>query len=105
MTKAIGASVRSRSENTALVVPWARTASARPCRSVTPGGSSTSTGRTLAAMHCTRSACTGPGCSMLRMEFPGSHQEAAAAELVLHQLLGDLAIAGLRQRLPEEHPF
>src|SRR6478672_1540827 len=53
-------------------------------------------------MLCTRSACTGPGCSMLRMgTLLRRRYESPAPQLILHQLLRHFSDSGLGQSVPE----
>src|SRR5438445_599994 len=93
-----------------LNTPPEKPASAKPRRAASssgrPAGSVNENARPRASTHWMRSGAGGPGCAMLRIasatRLGDEFKQPSRLEFVADQPLRNLAVAGLRQRLPEE---
>src|SRR6185312_16592569 len=93
-----------------LSTPLEKPASAKPRRAASssgrPAASVNENGRPRASTHWMRSGTAAPGWSMLRIASAGrlgdEIKQPSRLEFIADQPLRNLAVAGLRQRLPEE---
>src|SRR5581483_10606740 len=93
-----------------VTVPLENPSAAKPRRtassSVSPASSVKENARPRTSTHWMRSATGGPGCLLARIGSGagrlGEIEQPARFQFAAHQPFRDLAIAGLRQRLPEE---
>src|SRR5438132_11368554 len=93
-----------------LSTPPENPASAKPRRAASssgrPAASVNETARPRASTHWIRSGAGGPGWSMLRIasatRLGNELKQPSRLEFIADQPLRNLAVAGLRQRLPEE---
>src|SRR3981189_3540394 len=93
-----------------LNTPPEMPASAKPRRAASSSGrpapSVNENARPRASTHWMRSGTGGPGCAMLRIasatRLGNELKQTSPREVAADQPLRNLAVAGLRQRLPEE---
>src|SRR5215217_758098 len=93
-----------------LSTPPEKPASAKPRRAASSSGRPAATvnenARPRASTHWMRSGAGGPGCSMLRIasatRLGYELEQPSRFEFIADQPLRNLAVAGFRQRLPEE---
>src|SRR3954467_3606323 len=93
-----------------LSTPPEKPASAKPRRAASssgrPAASVNENARPRASTHWMRSSTGGPGCSMLRIasatRLADEFKQPSRLEFIADQPLRNLAVAGFRQRLPEE---
>src|SRR5262245_37538153 len=96
-----------------LKTPPENPASAKPRRAASSSGSPAASvnenARPRASTHWMRSGAAGPGCAMLRIasaaRFGDKLKQPSRFQFIADQPLWNLAIAGFRQRLPEEEAF